>query len=179
MDARRGPWCWFPPRGYGKTFQWPSFTNKPSSILGRRSNRTSSGSELEDDVNSQLAQLIEAVRELQAQNVETTKTKWGTSTSTSWSPSSGGRAETTFGGSRMGTDANYRKPRILLATRGSVAAVKFANLCRKFIFAFCWQNSVSQVFIVVQPFNSCWFWQWWNGWTFYNASTFFLMAKYI
>jgi len=42
-------------------------------MVGRRPPRTSSGSELEDDANPQLAQLLEAVRELQEQNVEQQK----------------------------------------------------------------------------------------------------------
>jgi len=42
-------------------------------MLGRRPPRTSFGYELEDDANPQLAQLLEAVRELQKQNVEQQK----------------------------------------------------------------------------------------------------------
>jgi hypothetical protein len=62
---------WRPPWGYGKTFQRPSsIFNKPIIMVGRRQTPTSSGSELEDDANLQLAQLLEAVRELQEQNVE-------------------------------------------------------------------------------------------------------------
>jgi hypothetical protein len=39
-------------------------------MVGRRQTPTTSGSELEDDANPQLAQLLEAVRELQERNVE-------------------------------------------------------------------------------------------------------------
>jgi len=42
-------------------------------MVGRRPTRTSSGSELEDDANPQLAQLLQAVRELQEQSVEQQK----------------------------------------------------------------------------------------------------------
>jgi hypothetical protein len=42
-------------------------------MVRRGQTRTSSGSELEDDANPQLAQLFEAVRELQEQNVEQQK----------------------------------------------------------------------------------------------------------
>ena len=42
-------------------------------MVGRRPPRTSSGSELEDDANPQLAELLEAVRALQEQNVEQQK----------------------------------------------------------------------------------------------------------
>jgi len=42
-------------------------------MVGRRPPRNSSRSELEDDANPQLAQLLEAVRELQEQNVEKQK----------------------------------------------------------------------------------------------------------
>ena len=42
-------------------------------MVGHRPPRISSGSELEDDANPQLAQLLEVVRELQEQNVEQQK----------------------------------------------------------------------------------------------------------
>jgi len=42
-------------------------------MVGRRPTRTSSGSKLEGGANPQLAQLLEAVRELQDQNVEQQK----------------------------------------------------------------------------------------------------------
>jgi len=57
-----------------KLFQRPSsIFNKPIIMVGRRPIRASSGSELKDDANPELAQLLEAVRELQEKNVEQQK----------------------------------------------------------------------------------------------------------
>jgi len=60
--------------GYSKTFQQhSSIFNKPPTMVRRIPNRASSGSELEDDANPQLAQMLEAVCELQECNVEQQK----------------------------------------------------------------------------------------------------------